>query len=341
MIALASLRQRWSGLLGTAATLAVAVAVLTVSGLLLLSAQPELPARYAGTPVLVRPVPPADPEAFTDPRPWSADAADALAVRLARLDGVAAAIPEHGFYAQLVRNGRVLAGARDAVGWSAASLGGYALRSGQPPAGPGEVAVDAGLGIPAGAPVTLLTARGAETFTVTGTADGPGIWVSDALARSRAPGVRVIGLLIHGTADAAAVSAAASGIVGADGEVLDGGRRAAVEPVADARTRWIGMQVLTAVSALGAFVSVFIVASTVAFATRRRHREIALLRLLGAAPRQVRRMIFGEVTVVGLAGGLAGAVVGLAAAAPIGRWLVRTGFEPATFDLTYPPAVPV
>ncbi|NUR51895.1 MAG: FtsX-like permease family protein [Hamadaea sp.] len=331
MIALASLRQRWRSLLGTAATLAVAVAVLTVCGLLLTSAQPVLPDRYAAAPVLVRPIPPTDAEAFTEPRPWSAEHADAMAAELSRVDGVREVVAEHRFYAQVLRDGAPVGGAQDASGWPAAALGAYALRSGRAPSGSAEVVVDSRLGIAPGSAVTLLTARGPETFTVSGTVDAPGLWVSDALARERAGGVRLLGLLTTKAVDPAALAE----IVGRDGEVLHGSGRAAVEPAADARTRWIGLQVLLAVSALGAFVSVFIVASAFAFATRRRHRELALFRLLGAAPRQVRRMIHGEVVLVGLAGGLAGVPVGLAMASPVARWLVRTGFEPATFTVAY------
>ncbi|MFC7761590.1 hypothetical protein ACFQY4_28765 [Catellatospora bangladeshensis] len=105
MIALDTLRRRWPSLVGTGLTLAVAVAVLTVCGLLLVSARPVLPARYAAASVLVRPVPPGDPEAFAEPRPWPVERADALVAGLSRLDGVRAAIPVHRFYAQLVRDG--------------------------------------------------------------------------------------------------------------------------------------------------------------------------------------------------------------------------------------------
>ncbi|MEV6967246.1 FtsX-like permease family protein [Hamadaea sp. NPDC051192] len=337
MIALASLRQRWRSLLGTVLTLTIAVAVLTVCGLLLASAHPVSPSRYAAAPVLVRPIPPSDPEAFTEPRPWSAEDADALAARLSRIDGVRTTVAEHRFYAQLLRDGVPTGDAQGASGWSAAALGGYALREGRAPAGSAEVVVDSGLGIAPGSAVTLLTARGPEKFTVSGTADGPGLWVSDELARDRAGGVRLIGVLTTKAVDLEAVAA----LVGGDGQVLHGDGRAAVEPPADARTRWIGLQVLLAVSALAAFVSVFIVASAFAFATRRRHRELALFRLLGALPRQVRRMIRGEVLLLGLAGGLAGVPVGLAVTAPVARWLVRTGFEPPTFTVAYRLWVPL
>ncbi|GIF96253.1 ABC transporter permease [Catellatospora citrea] len=349
MIALASLRERWRSLLGTLLTLAVAVAVLTVCGLLLVSARPVAPDRYAASPVLIRPVPPAAPEAFTEPRPWPKEQAEALAVRLAAVPGVSAAVPVHRFYAQVLRSGSPVAGERDAYNWSAAALGGHVLAAGRAPAGSGEVVLGNALGVPVGARGELLTAAGPEQFTVTGTVAGAGIWVADEVARARGGGVPLIGLLTSADADAdsdddsaaAGVAAAATAVVGADGVVLAGDARGAAEPVGDARTRWIGMQVLSALSALGLFVSVFIVASTFAFATRQRERELGLLRLLGALPRQVRRWVLGEVVLLGLFGGAVGAPVGLLAAGPVARWLVRTGFEPASFIVLYQPGVPV
>lgn len=341
MIALASLRRWWRSLLGTVVTVAVAVAILTVSGLLLVSARPVVPDRYAAAPVMVRPVPPSDPEAFTEPRPWPLDRAESLADGLSRLGGVRAAIPVHRFYAQLTLDGATVSGPAEATGWSAAALGGYVIVSGHAPVAPGEVAVDSGLGLEPGSAVTVLTAVGPEVFTVSGTVAASGIWVSDALARARTGGVPAIGLLTRNGAEVGRVASDASALVGAEGVVLQGAQRAVLEPVGDARTRWIGLQVLTAVSALGAFVSVFIVASTFAFATRRRHRELALLRVLGAVPRQVHRLILGEVLLLGFAGAVGGVAAGLLAAAPVGRWLVHTGFEPATFSVTYPPLVPL
>lgn len=338
MIALASLRERGRSLLGTLITLAVAVGVLTVCGLLLASARPVTPDRYAASPVLIRPVPPTTPETFTEPRPWPAEQAEALAARLAAVPGVADAVVVRRFYAQLLRDGVPVAGERDAYNWAAAALGGHRLTAGRVPAGPGEVVLGEVFGVPPGARAELLTAAGPETFTVTGTATGSGIWVGDAAAGARG-GVPVIGLLTGG--DVTAVAAAATGVVGADGEVLTGDARGALEPVGDARTRWIGLQVLSALSALGVFVSVFIVASTFAFATRQRERELGLLRLLGAVPRQMRRWVLGEVLLLGLLGGAVGAPAGLAAADPVARWLVRTGFEPASFTVLYQPVVPV
>ncbi|WBQ02014.1 FtsX-like permease family protein [Kribbella sp. CA-293567] len=71
-----------------------------------------------------------------------------------------------------------------------------------------------------------------------------------------------------------------------------------------------GLQVvLSMVGVLSGFITIFVIASTFAFAVASRRREVGLLRLIGATPRQVKRMILGEALVVALAASLTGAVL--------------------------------
>ncbi|GAA1569739.1 hypothetical protein GCM10009789_24020 [Kribbella sancticallisti] len=71
-----------------------------------------------------------------------------------------------------------------------------------------------------------------------------------------------------------------------------------------------GLQVvLSIVGVLCGFITVFVIASTFAFAVASRRREVGLLRLIGATPRQVRRMVLGEAFVVALAAAVTGAVL--------------------------------
>ncbi|MGW1346941.1 FtsX-like permease family protein [Kribbella sp. NPDC002412] len=71
-----------------------------------------------------------------------------------------------------------------------------------------------------------------------------------------------------------------------------------------------GLQtVLSMVGTLAGFITIFVIASTFAFAVASRRREIGLLRLIGATPRQVRRMILGEALAVAIAAALTGAVL--------------------------------
>ncbi len=71
-----------------------------------------------------------------------------------------------------------------------------------------------------------------------------------------------------------------------------------------------GLQVvLSLVGVISGFITVFVIASTFAFAVASRRREVGLLRLIGATPRQVRRMVLGEAVVVAVAASLTGALL--------------------------------
>ncbi|MEV0129220.1 FtsX-like permease family protein [Dactylosporangium sp. NPDC050688] len=326
---------------GAFVAVAVGIALLTAATLLFASGRALVPDRLAGAAVIVRSpaaTSPADP--FTPPVPWSSRAAADLAARIAALPGVTAAVPDRTFYVQAVIDGRPFpAGgerqdAREGHGWSSARLGGLRLAAGAAPRGPGEVVVDRALGLSPGDPVTLLTGAGPASYTVSGTVDAPGFHVTDEAAEALAPGVDTIGVLLDPGADRGAVAAAVQAVAGG-GRVLTGDARSALEPRDDARTRWIGMQVLTAVAALAGFVTVFVVASTFAFAVAQRRREFGLLRAVGATPRQVRRMVQGEALAVGAAGSVAGLLAGAACAPPLGWALVDAGFEPSTFRVRF------
>lgn len=62
-------------------------------------------------------------------------------------------------------------------------------------------------------------------------------------------------------------------------------------------------------SGVALFMALFVVASTFGFVVATRQRELGLLRLVGATPRQVRRMVLGESAVVALLASVAGALL--------------------------------
>ncbi|HEX8629063.1 MAG TPA: ABC transporter permease [Catenuloplanes sp.] len=336
MLSLATVRERWPSFLGTFVALSLGVALLAVGGLLLTSARPHVPDRYAGTTVLVQS--PAVSQAdgmFTESRPWSAATTRSLVDRLRAVPGVAVVVADRSFYVQPVIDGHAVGdprvAGRQGHGWSSAALAPYRLRAGAPPRRDDEVVLDHRLGLPPGTPVTLLTATGPARFVVRGTVDGPGVYLTDTAAIALAPGVRVIGVVAASGADVGSIGAAVRATVGGDGTVHSGDGRAELEPKYDARTRWIGSQVITATAALAAFVSIFVVASTFAFSVVQRRRMFALLRLVGASPRQVRTLVYGEGLIIGVAGAAVGLALGALGAPLVGRVLVDAGLEPPTF----------
>jgi len=70
------------------------------------------------------------------------------------------------------------------------------------------------------------------------------------------------------------------------------------------------------------FLALFVVASTFRFVVSTRRRELGLLRLVGATPLQVRRLVLGESVVVAAAATVLGCSAGTVLA-PAALWLVR------------------
>jgi putative ABC transport system permease protein len=331
-------RHRFASFAGTFVAIAAGVALVAGAGTLLLASRPATPERYLAAPVMVQ-SPSVGDDDYGSPeyRAWTPQEATGLAARLGSLPGVTAAVPDPVFYVQRLIGGRATgdpeSARSDGHAWSAAALGGYRLTSGRAPAHDGEVAVR---GATPGTPIQVVTAAGPATWTVTGTLEGPGLYVADASALRLAGGVRVIGLT--GTGDPAEIAAAARGVVGSSGTVLTDDARSVLEPGSVSRVRWIGAQLLIAMVALSLFVMVFVVASTCALSTRQRAREIGLLRTVGATPGQVRRLLYAETLVVAAVAGLVGAPAGALAAPLLAGPMIDVGVEPAEFAV---PAQPI
>ncbi|SFW55731.1 ABC transporter permease [Amycolatopsis australiensis] len=234
-----------------------------------------------------------------------------LADRLRAVPGVTEVVGEVTFPAQ--------AGATSALGhaWDSAVLTPYALKGEAPK--PGEVVVDAGLGVAVGTTLPVAAHGTVGQYRVSGIAEAPQAMrdaavffaPSDAERLSGHPG-RFDTIGVFG-GDAAAVSA----VVGNAGVVTTGVDRGALE-FPEVNKSGEDLIVLAAVSGgLSAMVMVFVVAGTLTLSTQQRQRELALLRAIGTTPRQLRRMVLGEALVVGLL-----AVAAAVALGPVlGNWL--------------------
>jgi putative ABC transport system permease protein len=123
--------------------------------------------------------------------------------------------------------------------------------------------------------------------------------------------------------------------VGDRGRVLTGDerRQADPEPERDAEALVTVNALLGTAGGVTAFVSVFVVASTFAFAVALRRREFGLLRLAGATPGQVRRALLAEAVLVGVAASAAGCALGAWGAPVLARVLVDGGIAPAWFAI--------
>ncbi|MCX5407212.1 FtsX-like permease family protein [Streptomyces sp. NBC_00335] len=325
-LARAVLRFRPAAFAGTFVALFLAVAIVSACGILLeTGARANTPpTRYAAAPVVVA----ADQQArmrmgrgdgayeVSAPLP---DRARVDAALLERLAPLGRAVPDVVFP---VRDGA--GGTLDASGWGSTAFSPAELRAGSPPAGPGEVVLGG-----AGGPdrVTLDTPAGPREFRVVGRADRPGAWFADTEARTLSGHPDALDAIVLFGADAARARAAVDGRA----QVLTGDARALDARLAGAQEVLTGLG--GSFGGIATLVAVFTAAGTVALSVGQRSREFALLRAVGATPRQIRRTVATEALLVAPVAGALGCLPGIALAAWWFGQLKAKGAVPAGIDL--------
>ncbi|UUU24053.1 ABC transporter permease [Streptomyces sp. DSM 40750] len=122
-------------------------------------------------------------------------------------------------------------------------------------------------------------------------------------------------------------------VVGDRARVLTGDARRQVDPSyeRDAEALVAVNSLLGTAAGVTTFVSVFVTASTFAFVVALRRREFGLLRMAGATPGQVRRLLLGEALAVGVVASGAGCALGAWGAPSLLRELVAGGVAPTWF----------
>ena len=336
-LARASVRFRPASFVGSFVALLFGAAIIMACGTLLQTGLTAhvTPVRYAHSPVVVAADPyakitvdrGADTETVSTPLPERARVDTALARRIAARPGVAAALPDIAFP---VRSGG--AGAlptltgRDYAAAGITAPGVSPLVQGRAP-GAGEVVLDeataraaklvpgdrvelAAPGATAGYRVSGLSAEQAGAATA---------WFADDVAGqlSGHPGkADAIAVQPRKDVGAAALGRQVEQAVDGGAKVLTGDARGSVEEPGLA----LGKEVLAGIGGsfggIAAMTAVFVVMGTVALATGQRAREFALLRAIGATPRQIRRTIATEAMLVAPVAGALGILPGLALA----RW---------------------
>ena len=361
-LALSSLRWRKGSAVGGFLSLFCAAMIVCACGVLLETGiRGVIPAeRYSGTPVVVS----ADQQIHwtdvskgktkTKSKPLSERAWLPAAVgnRLTALPG-ARVVDDLTFPADIVRrDGSMLSGAPGVPslghGWPSAALTPYTLVSGTSPRQADEVVLDTRLagqaGLTVGSQVVIQSTSSPATYRVVGIAR-PGATVNDesAMFFNEAEARRLAGhdgmVAAYGVSGVTAdqVKAAVAG-TGALVSVGDGRGQAEFPGAASARTTLTSMG--AAIGGTALIVAVLVVAGTFALSIQQRYRELALLRAVGAKPRQVRRMISREALLLGLAAGIPGALLGIPLASLIHAALVSLGAVPDTLRLAHSP-IPV
>ncbi|MFG2721994.1 ABC transporter permease [Streptomyces sp. NPDC048416] len=326
-IALRTLHTRWITFVGSFVALALGVALMTAMGLALsssLDAPDRKPERFAVAPVVVKgadtlTVSTASGDrtrALPRPRPVPA----ATVARLRRLGPV---VEDRSFAV------RASGGPDELVGhpWSTAAFAPYALHAGRAPRTADEVVISGDWAKPGR---SVRTDHG--TVRVVGTVADRGFEKALFYTDARAAQLATTSVQLVVDADPGPVREA---VRGSGAHVLTGDARryADADPDRD-------LEALTAMNALfgtsaavTCFVSVFVVASTFAFAVAGRRREFGLLRMAGATPGQIRRTVLAEAMVVGVLASGAGCVLGGLGAPWLAAWAVRGAVAPAWFTI--------
>lgn len=114
----------------------------------------------------------------------------------------------------------------------------------------------------------------------------------------------------------------------------------AIEVTAHAASTTVSITVLAVTLAFAAFLAFFIIGTTFAFTIDQRGRDIALLRLVGASRRQVKRLLLSEAASLGLLGAIVGVPLGVVVVSVHAALLAHLGLVPAGFTAHWQPWVP-
>ncbi|MFK0153106.1 FtsX-like permease family protein [Streptomyces sp. NPDC090493] len=353
-LALQMVRHRITALIAVACAVVGGAALITGTGVLAESGlRSHLPAgRLGGADVVVaadqefHPVedlPIALPERRTVP--------SRLTGELAGLPGVTAAVGDIGFPAALVdAHGRVVAAGDPQAsghGWSSTKLLDAPRVEGGAPSGSGEIAVDsataAAAGVTVGDRVQVVAAgRAAAGYRVSAVVGSPGagVFFADTTAvrlSGRADRADLVGLR---TAPGAAERVAAevrTKLKGTGLEVTTGAARGDLVSPGAGASRSLLVLLAGSLAGIVLLITGFVMASALAVSIAGQRRDLALMRAVGATPKQIRRLAAAQSTVVAAVALVPGVALGYLLAGQFRGLLADRGVIPSELPLTVGP----
>ncbi|MFI1031627.1 ABC transporter permease [Streptomyces sp. NPDC020951] len=324
-LARAAVRFKPAAFVGTFVALAMAAAIVSACGILLETGLRAFvpPQRYAHAAVVAAADQRAhwitghgeDREDDSTPVPDTARLDDSLVAKAASVPGARTAVADVTFPIQLRKS------ALTAHGWGSTAFTGEQPTAGRAPR-TGEVVLTEGAA-DVGDRIALTTADGPRDFRVSGiTASAgrpPTAWFTDseAVRLSGRPGrIDAIAVLPEQGVSAAELKSQVAHALGDRAQVYTGDDRGAAEDTSLAEAKELLVALGGSFGGVAAMVAVFTAAGTVALSVGQRAREFALLRAIGATPRQIRRTIATETLLVAPLAGALGCLPGIALA----RW---------------------
>jgi len=347
-----SIRHRRGSFAGVALALLLASALLTALGVLVESGLRGgvAPSRLAGADVVV-----SAHQAVPSPGDVAAPLAERVTLpagavaTVAALPGVARAVGDVTV-PLTTRDGQALQG----HAWATSTLAPWTLVEGSAPANAHEVVLESGQGHSVGDTVALANGDVFGDYTISGLVELKGVaagssrkndvvFLADERAVELTPHegtVEAIGIVVADGASVAVVTASVrEALPGAS--VVSGRSRGDVETLDGVSARSNLTMMGSSFAGFTTLVVVFVVASTVALSVAQRRREFALVRAVGARPRQILGMVVREVALVAAVAGVAGVVPGYLLAKLMGDKLASTGVVPPGFSMVYGPLAAV
>ncbi|WP_250009751.1 FtsX-like permease family protein [Actinoplanes sp. M2I2] len=328
-LARAAIRFKPASFAGTFLALLMSALIVAAAGILLeTSLRASVPPqRYANAPVIVAmdqneyvvTGSGEDQEREAVPLPDTKRLDAGLTARAASAPGAATAVADFTFPVRAAVPG----GALTAHGWGSQVFTGAALTEGSAPRD-GEVVLDPGTAqatqAAVGGTVALETAVGRQDFRVAGIAELAGAagglaWFADTEAAvlaghpGRADAIAV--MATPGTDAAALAGSVGEAVAGSGAQVHLGDDRGAVEDPGLSYAKEILFGIGGSFGGIAVIVAILTAASIVALSVSQRAREYALLRAVGATPRQIRRAVAAEALLIAPLAGIAGLLPGL------------------------------
>lgn len=358
----ADVRFHRGGFVGVAVAIFVATMLVTGLGVLVESGIRGglAPERYTQVDVVVGASQQAESTAPAEPPPGvpdgvpvppSGDLPISLPERAVLPDGAADAVAAVPGVASVVAD--VTVPLVDAAGlvveahpWSATALSAVALRDGRAPEAADEVVMVAGPGVEIG--VTVLLAHGGERaeYRVVGVLAETGaatraqhVYLSeDRIAELDPHGgaAQVLGVFVaEGAAPDEVAEAIRAAVPGLSAQT--GAGRGDIEFLDSGAARMTLIAIGSAFVGTCILVALFIVAGTLSLSVQARRRDFALLRAVGASPRQVHSLIAREVLSVAGVAAVLGILPGYLLSTALQTAFVQGGVIPGDFALAISP----
>ena len=341
----ADLRQNKGGFVGVAVAVFVASALVTGLGVLVESGVRGglAPVRYTAAPVVVGASQQVEvPEDLPVPLHERAPLPQDTVARVAAVPGVDHVVAD--VTVPLAdADGRLV----EAHPWSAVALAGSALREGAEPAGADEVVVTADGTEGPGARILLAHGGAPAEYRVVGVVEAtagaeraPQVYLSGARIAELDPrggDAQTLGVFPVQGADAAEIAAAIrSAVPGL--AVQTGAGRGDIEFLDSGAARSTLVTIGSAFVGTCVLVALFIVSGTLSLSVQSRRRDFALLRAVGASPKQVHALVSREVMSIAVVAGVLGIVPGYLLSGVLQRAFVSGGVIPGDFALAVGPS---